>query len=347
MAHPPIRAGREASKAARAPEAAPSEWRPLPRPRAASQCAVDVLGLGQNSVDHVLRVHRCPSPGAKTDAIGYQLLPGGQVATAMLTAHRLGLRACYLGAIGDDPLGEVALSVLRADGVQLELEEIRGGTTQFAMIVVDDHGERTIVEHYDPRVVVSEEALGRRRALIEDARVLHLDITEGPAALIAARWAHEAGTLVSLDIDRLLPGTLELLPLVDLLVASEDLPFALGCPEGAGAEEQLAALRAHCPGFVCVTLGARGCVALDRDHLIEVPAFAVPVVDTTGCGDVFRGALIHGVLREWPWTWTLRFAAAAGALQAGALGAQSGVPRLTDVEAFLESNPHERAREPR
>lgn len=336
------RAGREALGAARAPDSSPGEWRTVPRPRAASQCAVDVLGLGQNSVDHVLRVHRCPSPGAKTDAIGYQLLPGGQVATAMLTLHRLGQRACYLGAVGDDPLAEVALSVLRADGVQLEVESIRGGTTQFAMIVVDDHGERTIVEHYDPRVVVSAEALGRRRALIEDARVLHLDISEGPAALTAARWARDAGTLVSLDIDRILPGTLELLPLVDLLIASEDLPRSLGCPEGTGVREALETLRAHCPGFVCVTLGERGCAALDRDHLLELPAFAVPVVDTTGCGDVFRGALIHGVLREWPWSWALRFAAAAGALQAGALGAQGGVPRLAEVEAFLESSPRER-----
>jgi sugar/nucleoside kinase (ribokinase family) len=335
-----------ASAQREAAEALPEtqEWRPVPRPRAASQCSVDVLGLGQNSVDHILRVHRCPSPGGKTDAIGYQLLPGGQVATAILTAHRLGQRACYLGAVGDDPLGEHALSVLRGDGVQVEIEEVRGGTTQFAMIVVDDRGERTIVEHYDRRVVVSEEALARRQALCEDARILHLDVTEGPSALIAARWARAAGTIVSLDIDRILPGTLELLPLVDLLVASEDLPRELGCEEGASSEEALRTLRRHCPGLVCITLGDRGCAALDRDHLIEVPAFSVPVLDTTGCGDVFRGALIHGVLREWPWPWALRFASAAGALQAGAIGAQSGVPRLAEVERFLESGPRERPR---
>jgi sugar/nucleoside kinase (ribokinase family) len=306
----------------------------LPQPRPEKDAAIDVLGLGQNSVDHVCLVKVYPAHGSKSDAVGYHLLPGGQVATATLSAHRLGMRACYVGAVGDDDLGARASEILRREGVQLELKVVRGALTQFAMIIVDEQGERTIVEHYDPRTVVT--AADLRRELLVSARVLHLDITDVPAAIQAARWAREAGTLVSLDIDRLLPRAEELLELVDLLVASEGLPEALGCPDPHLA---LFTLRRYCRGFVCITRGERGCVALDGNDALWAPAFDVDVVDSTGCGDVFRGALLHGVLQAWAAPRALRFASAAAAIQAGALGAQSGVPSLGQVEAFLASPP--------
>jgi sulfofructose kinase len=306
--------------------------------RRASTTTLDVLGLGQNSVDHVCLVKSYPPAGSKTDAVGYRLMPGGQVATAVLSAHRLGLRACYVGAVGDDDNGAHATEVLRSEGVRVELKVVPGAHTQFAMVIVEEDGERTIVEHYDPRTVITAQDL--RRDLIVSARVLHLDITDVAAAIQAARWAREAGTLVSLDIDRLLPRTEELLGLVDLLVASEGLPEALGCPDPHLA---LFTLRRHCRGLVCITRGERGCVALDGDEAIWMPAFEVPVVDSTGCGDVFRGTLIYGVLQGWATRDALRFASAAAALQAQALGAQSGVPRLAEVQAFIDSDPRLRA----
>lgn len=311
-------------------------------PRDAGSCELDVVGLGQNSVDHICLVKSYPPAGTKTDATGYHLLPGGQVATATLAAHRLGLRACYVGAVGDDELADRATEVLRREGVKLRLKQVPGATTQFAMIIVDHTGERTIVEHYDPRTVIHADDLDR--ALIASARVLHLDITDVPAGVRAARWAREAGTLVSLDIDRMLPGTPELLGLVDLLVASEHLPQELGSPD---PRLGLYTLRKLCPGFVCITSGDRGCVALDNGEAIWVPAFDVPVADTTGCGDVFRGTLIHGVLQGWPMPRALTFASAAAALQAGALGAQAGIPTAEQVQAFLDRDPPVRTRRSR
>jgi len=313
---------------------------PLPRPRPRADCDHDVVGLGQNSVDHICRVQRYPAAGTKVDATGYHLLPGGQVATATLAAHRQGLRACYVGAVGDDELAATATRVLQQDGVRLALKVVHGGTTQFAMVIVDQSGERTIVEHYDPRVVLHAADLDRH--LITSTRVLHLDITDVPAAIQAARWAREVGTLVSLDIDRMLPGARELLGLVDLLVASEHLPVQLGSPD---PRLGLHTLRRLCPGFVCITIGERGCVALDDREALWVPAFDVEVVDTTGCGDVFRGSLIHGVLQGWTMPESLRYAAAAAALQAGVLGAQSGVPTAAQIQRFIDGDPPTRGGE--
>ncbi|MFH1131112.1 MAG: PfkB family carbohydrate kinase [Pseudomonadota bacterium] len=298
------------------------------------ECSLDVIGLGQNSVDHICRVESYPPAGSKTDALDYHLLPGGQVATAILTAHRHGLKTCYVGAIGDDDLGRHACAVLEKEGVRLELKVVSDASTQFAMIIVDKTGERTIVERYDPRTVVGAEDVDKD--LICSARMLHLDITDIPAALQAAKWARESKTLVSLDIDRMLPGTEELLGLVDLLVASEGLPEALGCPDPRLA---LYTLKKYCPGFVCITRGDRGCVALENSEAYRIPAFDVDVVDTTGCGDVFRGALIFGVLQPWPMAEALRYASAAAAIQAGSLGAQTGVPTEKRVRDFLKSPP--------
>ncbi len=304
--------------------------------RPPEQCRYDVVGLGQNSVDHLCLVNDYPACGTKTDALGYHLMPGGQVATATLAAHRLGLRACYVGAVGDDAFGERACAVLRDDGVDTALKVVPGAQTQFAMVVVDRQGERTLVEHYDPATVVKVADLDRE--IIGSCGVLHLDITDVPAAIQAARWAREAGALVSMDIDRLLPGAEELLDLVDLLVASEGLPQQLGSPDPRLA---LFTLRKHCPqGLVCITMGERGCVAVDgRSEALWIPAFDVEVVDSTGCGDVFRGSLIYAVLQGWDAERALRFAAAGAALQAGSLGAQGGVPRLVEVEAFLKDDP--------
>jgi ribokinase len=124
--------------------------------------------------------------------------------------------------------------------------------------------------------------------------------------------------------------------LVDLLVASEGVPAVLGCPDPGRA---LQTLRRRCPGLVCVTLGQRGCLSLEREQERWTPAFDVQVEDTTGCGDVFRGALIHGVLEGWDAPRALRFAAAAAALNARAPGAQTGVPTRAEVLSFLETEP--------
>ena len=77
----------------------------------------------------------------------------------------------------------------------------------------------------------------------------------------------------------------------------------------------------------------------DSSEALWIPAFDVEVMDTTGCGDVFRGALIFGVLQGWDVHRALRYASGAAALQAGALGAQSRVPDREAVQRFLASDP--------
>lgn len=304
----------------------------MPGSSAHEQAPRNVVGLGQCSIDRVCRVEVMPRAGQKAPA-SVRELTGGQVMTALLALRRLGFGACFCGAVGDDADGERVAATLRAAGIDTQLAIVPGARTRAATVIVDNAGERTILEHEDPRVrptvLQLVDAVG-----LKEAQALHLDLSFPQLALAAARRAKAAGLLVSVDADTLVEGAAEgLFPLVDQLVVSAEVPRLLGAESLTAG---LLALRRHCPGLVCITLGERGSVALDaagEQH--EVAAFAVDVKDTTGCGDVFRAALLAATLEGRAVAEALRFASAAAALAATGEGAQGCLPTWSEVEALL------------
>src|SRR5438105_15713053 len=110
----------------------------LPFPIAAEEKPFDVVGLGENSIDHLCVVPEFPVSGGKTRIATYELQGGGQIATAMVACQRLGLKTKYLGKVGDDLLGALSLEALRREGVDVEhLARVRGAKTGFAFILID------------------------------------------------------------------------------------------------------------------------------------------------------------------------------------------------------------------
>jgi ribokinase len=90
---------------------------------------------------------------------------------------------------------------------------------------------------------------------------------------------------------------------------------------------------------VTITLGAAGSLSCEAGgRIIRQPVFEVDAVDTTGCGDVFHGGYIYGLLQAWPLPRAVRFAAACAALKARAMGGRSAIPPLQDVEDFLRAH---------
>jgi sulfofructose kinase len=296
--------------------------------------AFDVVGIGEISVDHLCVIPKWPAPGGKARMQQYSLQGGGQVATAMVACARLGLRARFLGRVGDDAAGRQALAGLEREGVDTRgVRVVAGAGTQTAVILVDAQGgERAVIWNHDPRLMVEE----IRPDEVTVARALHVDVTGVSGSLAGLRAAREAGMLTSIDIDHVPAHVDELLPLVDLCVMAQDFPHAL-----TGEKDRRRALegvRRWCPrGLLVLTLGAEGAMALDGDELVHVPAFAVSAVDTTACGDVFRGAFLYATLCDWDLRQRLRFANAAAALKTRALGAQPGIPTLAEVESFLRA----------
>jgi sulfofructose kinase len=285
---------------------------------------IDVVGLGLNAMDTICVVPAFPQPNTKTHMRQVRVEPGGQVATALTTCARFGLKARYIGSVGTDSWGRAQLESLREENLELHVREVEGADTQIAIILVEDGiGERTIVWRRDPALQYPVSEL--QREWITSARMLHLDGCDSVAALQAARWARDAGVPVMIDIDEIYDdSTHELLGLVDYLIASSD--FA--------QDPRELAERYGCP-VVGITRGADGAEFFSRGKLMQVSAFKVPVVDTTGAGDVFHGAFIYGLLQNWNLEDVIRFANAVAAMKCMQFGARRGIPLLSDVEQFL------------
>src|SRR5689334_17111657 len=124
-----------------------SRWNALRGRRAGpAEAPLDVVGLGECSIDEVWRVDALPSPDAKIRASERERLAGGQVATAIAAAARLGLRAGYVGAVGDDPEGAEVSRALEEEGAASWLTVVPGGRTRSALVLVDRGGARTVIE---------------------------------------------------------------------------------------------------------------------------------------------------------------------------------------------------------
>lgn len=298
----------------------------------------DVVGFGLNAVDHLCVVPQYPRFDSKTEIVHYEKLGGGQTATAVVFVARMGLKGKYIGKVGSDDLGVYALESLRAESIDTSSVLVeRGARNQYAFIIIDKaSGERTILWERDRRLSFRQEELCR--ADICSGRVLHLDGHDYEAAIQAARWAREEGIPVVIDLDKAVPRSAELIANVDFLITSANFP-----PEFTGIDdpiESLLALRKHCDGFLAVTLGAQGAMAVIGDRCERFPAFKVHAVDTTGAGDIFHGAFIYGLLRNWPLDRIMTFANAAAGLNCTHLGARGGIPPLREILALVDAGTH-------
>lgn len=295
------------------------------------------MGIGANSVDSVLLLpDHLPSmtASAKIPLRGQTWRCGGQTATTLATCAALGLKTKYVGVVGRDDEGRRVRETLAHRGINVTHLVERDAATQSATILVHmESASRVVLSERDPRLWLRPDDVPTEA--LTGARMVHVDDVDLGAAMEAAAAARAAGGLVTGDFDHVSDRTEQLLDLVTHPVFSEETPQLLtGIPDTEGA---LRDLRRRHPGLLCVTLGERGAMALDGDRLIHQPAFPVVARDTTGAGDVFRGALIYGLLRGWTVPNVLEFAAAAAAVSCTRIGAIDGVPTLDDIEPLIKT----------
>jgi sugar/nucleoside kinase (ribokinase family) len=293
----------------------------------------DSVGLGLNAVDHMALVPNFPAAGGRTPMSEYVQAGGGQVATALCTQARLGLRVKYLGKVGDDQNGQWSLQNLRSHGVDVrDVITVKGETSQVAVIlVVEGSGERTICWRRGPGLRFS--ATDFEGALTQ-GRYLHVDTHEIDRNILAAQAARERGMPVLIDAEATRPRVEELLPLCDIILADEGFAAAF-----TGEQTPVAMLKAlrkkSGARQVGISQGARGAMLLTQAEILQAPAYPIKVVDTTGAGDVWHGAFGYGMLREWSPDRVLRFANATAALSCRGLGGRTALPRLEDVAQLM------------
>ncbi len=310
---------------------------PLPRGR-----QYDVVGLGGNAVDRIVRLPRAPIPGEKLKVSEWVAQGGGRAATAVVTAARLGMRTCFLGGIGDDPEGHESLNYLKSEGIDTNGMRVRsGGLTQRAFILVDaTTGERTILWGRSEAIMLTPDEVDSGH--IESGRLFYTDAQEPHTATCAARFAKMAGMPVVVDLETPRPGTDSLLPEVDFLIASSDFPRLATGSENLDEATRLLEGRTE-GGLVVVTRGAGGAVARIDGRLAFFPAYDVETCDTTGAGDVFHGAFATACLLRFDLPDAIDFSNAVAAMKCRYPGGRDGIPRdLNDIAEFRRETAHRR-----
>jgi sugar/nucleoside kinase (ribokinase family) len=304
----------------------------------------DLVGFGENSLDFLTVLAEPPAPDTKQRLQRFARMAGGQIATATAAAARLGCRVRYIGSFGDDDLGAMVRENLVREGVDVAASRIvHGATNRFAVILVDGlSGQRTVLWDAHPALTMSPGDVPRDA--IESGRLLLLDCSDVAASIQAAKFARAAGVATMIDVETVRPGTTDLLQHIDVIVAAQAFPTALTGDEDLGRALQTIG-REYRAAIVTVTLGPEGTLTWSNGREIRTPGFSIDCVDTTGAGDVFRGAFASACLRlhaaDGDLETALQYANAAAALNCRALGAQGALPRPAEVERLLLSAPRQ------
>lgn len=295
---------------------------------------VDVVGVGLNATDTLIALDRFPSIGQKVEFQTVQILPGGQTASAVVACQAWGLQTRYVGKLGDDSAAAIHRAAFDRAGVEAQIMTAENTSSAQSIILVDGSGERTVLLKRDERLSLHPKDL--RRNWITSARALHIDGFDTAAATQAALWAREEGVPVIADLDEIYPGVEHLLPLIDHLIVSRDFPARLtGEPD---LEKALKKMQGDYGSTItAATLGHDGVLAWDGSEFHYRPAYLVPVVDTTGAGDMFHAAYIYGLLAGWELDRQLDFACAAAALNCTAPGARGGMRTVEAIEELMQA----------
>ncbi|MCP4268025.1 MAG: hypothetical protein GY777_21050 [Candidatus Brocadiaceae bacterium] len=295
----------------------------------------DVVGLGQCCIDYLGVVEQYPGINRKEEINDFTVQGGGPVATAMVTLSRLGAATTFIGKISDDYFGNLIQDGLTSESVNIDHLVVENGKrSQFAFIVIEKKtGKRTVLWSRATVTPLKEDEINRN--VISAAKVLHLDGLMLECSLEAAKCARDAGVKVVVDSGSRREDPLALVKFADYFIASED--FTSKYYNGNDPKVAAKELLKQGAKTVIVTMGEKGSICVSRENYFHQPAFKVNAVDTTGCGDVFHGAFIFGLLRGWDLNQTVRFASATAALKCREIGGRKAIPVLGDVEKFLEN----------
>ena len=300
-----------------------------------------VATVGVHVLDtHVIGIESIPDHSEGQLVSTIRMSPAGTAGGTAVVLSRLGAEVSSYGAVGTDPIGDTLLALLGAEGVDTSGLVRKGDQqTSASVIPVRPNGDRPAWHCIGANGAFTLEDLPP----LDGFDFVHLGGPEflgGEAAgrLLAA--AREAGATTSLDI--LAPGDPDMLawiadalPHADYLLPNDEQ--VLGFTGAASLEDGARALLARGVGCVAVTQGAKGALVVTADDVVEVPAYDVEVVDTTGCGDAFSAGFLRGLSLGADVREAARLGCATAAQVAQGLGTDAGSYTLDSVRAFVES----------
>jgi ribokinase len=302
--------------------------------------AAKIAVLGNINIDFVMGAERMPRPGETLMGTDLRLVPGGKGANQAVTAARLGAEVTVIGRVGEDTFGPQLRANLEREGIDTRFLTSDPQThTGSAFIALAPSGENSILSCMGANLAVSREQMEAAAPAIEAADMLLVQLgVPLEAVLQAMEIAHAAGTRVLFDPT---PVREHLEPMWQHVTVScpneTEAEVIIGEPAEALGDAARAAewFRKRGVQIAIIKLGARGALVLDDDGARLVRGYSVTVVDTTGAGDSFAGALGTRLAEGASVNEALAFANAAGAMAASRFGAQPSLPTRAEVEALM------------
>jgi sulfofructose kinase len=283
---------------------------------------VQVIGIGAATLDALCIVPGFRADEHVTEALAHSEDGGGPVATALCVLGSAGHRCALIDRCGDDVTGQNIRAGLEHHGVDTSCLRIMPGTLSAtaSILVRQCDGARQIV--YAPSTAGEPTADEVDESLFKSARLLHLNGRHENACRTAIRAAQTQNVEISFDggAGRFRESIRDLFEASHVRIVSRD--FAEKCSGSTDLAEMAAALLQSPAKLLVITEGTRGSHVWTPDGAhFHQPAFkAGPLVDTTGCGDVFHGAFLHGWLSNWPLERCAEHAARLAAKNAEGLG---------------------------
>jgi ribokinase len=300
----------------------------------------DVVVVGSLSRDLVVHTSNRPRVGETVIGNSFNMYVGGKGNNQAIAATRAGACVEIIGKIGQDSFGDIILDVLKENKVGHKyLFRDKNLNTGIANIIVDDHGDNSIVIVPGTNHALSSHDVDSAIEIISSTKVILLQLEiQLATALHAAKLARNSNVTVILnpapaveDINQIT----DLLKHIDILIPNEieaSVLTGIDISDEKTAFQAAKKLMNYGPKTIVITLGAKGALyVIDSGEYTLIPAYAVKAIDTTAAGDAFCGALAAHLSQDGNLERAIKFASAAGALAVTKGGAEPSLPLKEDI----------------
>lgn len=304
----------------------------------------DIIGLATPGQDLVVELEKMPQT-VSSRMYDCCFQGGGWVATALCAAGNLGMRASFCGVIGDDIFGKMIAEDFRFNHVDIShLIVEKGKRSNFCLCITERADkEKTFISRPSECREVEPEDIDED--YIRSARMLHVGFVNAGIRK-AAEIIRSAGGKVSVDAAYYKPYVYENYDIFDIFIGSEyyfnEVAKSLGIDLAHPLSDEtmfevMRSIQKQGPDIVIFTFGADGSKGIYGENTFSVPAMDVPVVDTTGAGDVFHGAFDAAYLRGMDVVSAAKYATGVSSIKCTQMGGRAGIPDAEMLETFFTS----------
>lgn len=296
----------------------------------------DIVAIGGTTVDHLNVVDEFPERDQKIVPKYSSIQGGGQAATAIACAARLGLNTAFIGTVGWGAIGQFSIDTLKKEGVDTSfvVQQNDHSPALSSIIIEKNKGSRTIIA--DRGTLKNIPIKDEMYEVIKNSKIVHSDAHFPEENLKLIKFARENGVEICMDAEPHTPNSEQFVHYSDILIVSrrfvedryeQDYEKALNDFMDYGAK------------IAIITLGKYGSIGIAKGdkYCTTVSEYPVEdVVDTTGAGDVFHGAFLYGYLQGWDLEKNMVFANVCSGLKCRKMGGRLGMPTLEEAMKHME-----------